>query len=121
MRAFSDTDFASCPWTAKSTSGIVIGVQTGEAFFPVFWQSKKQSSVARSTSEAESIALASTMYGEVLHIQEMLGHLFEVSIPVKFEQDNEAADQDHPEQVLCEIETLQSRSSRQYCIYQRSI
>ena len=91
MRAFSDTDFASCPWTAKSTSGIVIGVQTGEAFFPVFWQSKKQSSVARSTSEAESIALASTMYGEVLHIQEMLGHLFEVSIPVKFEQDNEAA------------------------------
>ena len=84
-------DFASCPWTANSTSGIVIGVQTGEALFPVFWQSKKHSSVARSTSEAESIALASTMYGEVLHIQEMLGHLFEVSSPVKFEQDNEAA------------------------------
>ena len=90
MRAYSDADFASCPWTAKSTSGIVIGVQTGEAFFPLFWQSKKQSSVARSTSESESIALAAALFGETLHIQEMLVHLFETSIPVKFEQDNEA-------------------------------
>jgi len=95
VRAYSDADFASCPfascpWTAKSTSGIVIGVQTGEAFFPLFWQSKKQSSVARSTSESESIALAATLFGETLHIQEMLQHLFEVSVPVALEQDNEA-------------------------------
>jgi hypothetical protein len=75
---------------AKSTSGIVIGVQTGEAFFPLFWQSKKQSSVARSTSESESIALAATLFGETLHIQEMLQHLFEVSVPVALEQDDEA-------------------------------
>ena len=33
VRAFCDADFASCPWTAKSTSGIVIGVQTGERHF----------------------------------------------------------------------------------------
>ena len=90
VRAYSDSDFASCPWTAKSTSGIVIGVQTGEAFFPLFWQSKKQSSVARSTSEAESIALAATLFGETLRIQEMLERLFEVSIPIHLEQDNEA-------------------------------
>ena len=75
---------------AKSTSGIAIGVQTGEAFFPLFWQSKKQSSVARSTSESESIALAATLFGETLHIQEMLQHLLEVSVPVALEQDNEA-------------------------------
>ena len=90
VRAYSDSDFASCPWTAKSTSGIVIGVQTGEAFFPLFWQSKKQSSVARSASEAESIALAATLFGETLHIQEMLERLFEISIPIYLEQDNEA-------------------------------
>jgi hypothetical protein len=46
--------------------------------------------VARSTSESESIALAAALFGETLHIQEMLVHLFEISIPVKFEQDNEA-------------------------------
>ena len=90
LRAYSDSDFASCPWTAKSTSGIVVGVQTGSAFFPLHWQSKKQSSVARSTSETEAIALAATMFGETLHIQQMLEHLFEISIPCFFEQDDEA-------------------------------
>ena len=33
LRAYSDSDFASCPWTARSTSGIVVGIQTGPAFF----------------------------------------------------------------------------------------
>ena len=30
------------------------------------------------------------MFGEALHIQEMLEHLFETAIPLKYEQDNEA-------------------------------
>ena len=90
VRAFSDADFASCPWSAKSTSGIIIGVQTGSAFFPVHWVSRKQSSVARSTSEAESIALAATIFGEALHIQAMLQYLLETNIKCFFEQDNEA-------------------------------
>ena len=88
LRAYSDSDFASCPWTARSTSGIVVGIQTGPAVFPL--QSKKQTSVERSTSEAEAIALAARMFGETLHIQEMLEHLLEISIPCFFEQDNEA-------------------------------
>ena len=90
VHSYSDSDFASCPWTGQSTSGIVIGVSAGDAFFPLFWQSRKQSSVARSTSEAEAIALSATLFGETLHIQEMLEHLFEITIPVKLEQDNEA-------------------------------
>ena len=90
VRAFSDADFASCPWSAKSTSRIIIGVQTGSAFFPVHWVSRKQSSVARSTSEAESIALAATIFGEALHIQAMLQYLLETNIKCFFEQDNEA-------------------------------
>ena len=90
VHSYSDSDFASCPWTGKSTSGIMIGVSTGDAFFPLFWQSRKQSSVARSTSEAEAIALSATLFGETLHIQEMLEHLFDITIPVKLEQDNEA-------------------------------
>ena len=58
LHAYSDADFASCPWSAKSTSGITLGIMTGESFFPVFWQSRKQSSVARSTPEAEIIAFS---------------------------------------------------------------
>ena len=69
----------------------MIGIRTGKSFFPLFWQSRKQSSVARSTPEAEIIAFTSTLYGETLHIQETLQHLFEDDVQVRLEQDNEAA------------------------------
>lgn len=68
----------------------MLGVRTGESFFPLYWQSRKQSSVARSTPEAEIIAFAATLYGETLHVQEALQYLFEQDIEVKLEQDNEA-------------------------------
>ena len=45
---FVDSDYASCPQTRKSTSGMIIVANNG----PIFWQSQKQSSVALSTCEA---------------------------------------------------------------------
>ena len=87
--AYSDADFASCPWSAKSTSGIMLGITTGE-FFHSFLPEQKQSSVARSTPEAEVIAVAAALYGETLHIKETLEYLFEQCIPTMLEQDNEA-------------------------------
>lgn len=81
---------ASCPWSAKSTSGIVICLVTGEAKWPVYWQSKKQSSVARSTSESELIAMSSALFGEVLQIQDMLRYLLGERPDVHFQQDNQA-------------------------------
>ena len=33
LHAYSDADFASCPWSAKSTSGKMLGIKTGESFF----------------------------------------------------------------------------------------
>ena len=56
LHVFTDSDFASCPYTAKSTSGIVYVLKTGSSNFPLLWSSKKQSSTARSTTEAELIA-----------------------------------------------------------------
>ena len=53
---YTDSDFASCPHTAKSTSGVVYILKTGEARYPLLWSSKKQNSTARSTTEAELIA-----------------------------------------------------------------
>jgi len=55
LSAFSDSDYAGCKMTRKSTSG---GCQfLGNCL--VSWQSKKQTSVATSTAEAEYIAAAS--------------------------------------------------------------
>ena len=90
LYVYTDADFAACPWTARSTTGIFIGVKTGDSLFPIHWQSRKQSSIARSTPEAEMIAFASALYGETLHVQELLTQLFETDINVKLEQDNDA-------------------------------
>ena len=87
---YTDADFASCPWTAKSTSGIFIAIATCESLFPIYWQSKKQSSTARSTSESEMIAMSSGFFGEAIQIQDMLTYLLGYRPEVVLKQDNEA-------------------------------
>ena len=90
MHVYTDSDFSSCPYTAKSTSGIVYVVRAGQGCFPVIWQSKKQSSTARSTTEAELIALAGALFGETLHLHLMLETLVESNVDIIFEQNNQA-------------------------------
>jgi len=51
--AFSDSDFASCPNTRKSTSGVVLMLNNGS----IIWLSRKQNIIATSTTEAEYVAL----------------------------------------------------------------
>ena len=53
---FSDADWAGDLDNRKSTSGYLFQISGG----PVSWRSKKQSSVALSTAEAEYVALASS-------------------------------------------------------------
>ena len=87
---FTDSDFASCPYTAKSTSGIVYVIVSGEWSFPVMWQSKKQSSTARSTTEAELIACTGALLGETLNLRSLIETLVETRVPVIFKQGNQA-------------------------------
>ena len=90
LQVFTDSDFASCPHTAKSTSGIVYQISTGESRFLVTWQSKKQSSTARSTTEAELISCASALFGESLCLHSLLEALSEQKVDIIFMQDNQA-------------------------------
>ena len=71
-------DFASCPLSSKSTSGIFVVAKTGDCVFPLHWVSRKQSSAARSTTEAETISLATAMFSEVENLQ---GHLVRLRDP----------------------------------------
>lgn len=70
MNAYSDADWAGDRKERKSTSGLVVCMNGT----PVIWQSKKQTSVALSSSEAEYIAL-SECAKEVKWIRSLLGEL----------------------------------------------
>ena len=88
---YTDSDFASCPFTAKSTSGIVYILRTGSSCFPLLWSSKKQSSLGRSATVAELIASAGALFGEALNLHTMIESLAETRIPIKFQQGNQPA------------------------------
>lgn len=85
MEVYTDADFA-----AKSTSGIMIARRSGDAQYPLHWCSRKQSSAARSTPEAELIAMATAMFTEVMNVQSMLERLLERPVRVNCRQDNQA-------------------------------
>ncbi|KAI3655909.1 hypothetical protein MP638_003672, partial [Amoeboaphelidium occidentale] len=67
IRGFSDSDFAANPADRKSTTGYIVTFYNGA----ISWSSKRQHRVARSTTEAEYIALSSVV-AETLWLRNIL-------------------------------------------------
>jgi hypothetical protein len=70
LHMYSDADWAADPYTSLSTSGYVAFLYGS----PVSWASRRQKSVAPSTTAAEYVA-ASEATREVLYLRQLLEHL----------------------------------------------
>ena len=66
IKAFSDVDWASCPDDRRSTTGYVVYLGNN----PISWSSKKQHTIARSSTELEFGAIAAAV-AKVTWIQSM--------------------------------------------------
>ncbi|KAL8145624.1 hypothetical protein AgCh_003680 [Apium graveolens] len=87
LQAFSDSDWASCPDSRKSITGYLLLL--GQS--PITWKSKKQSTISKSSSEAEYRALACAA-AEVTWLVRLLGDFGITDLtPVTLHCDNQSA------------------------------
>jgi len=87
ITAFCDADWASCPLTRRSVTGYAVKI--GESL--VSWKAKKQTTVSKSSAEAEYRSLASTV-SELVWLLGMLKEVgAEVQLPVQIYSDSKAA------------------------------
>jgi len=84
--AYTDSDFAGCLEDRKFTSGGIILMGTS----PICWLSKKQTSVATSTAEAEYISTSENIK-KILWIRNIIKEILNKWITVKIYTDNQAS------------------------------
>ena len=68
LRLFVDADFAGerNEGDARSTSGGWLCLSGPNTHVPLFWVAKKQTSTSRSTTEAEIVSLAHSLFSEAM-------------------------------------------------------
>ena len=69
---YTDAVHCSAQEDTKSTSGMIMTLEGPHSWWPLSWASRKQTSTARSTTEAEMVSLGAGLFLEALPMQELL-------------------------------------------------
>ena len=91
IACFADADFAGCPYTLRSTSGVYVKLVGPNTHFPFTGMSKKQTAVSHSTPEAEIIAAALAIRSEAMPLMDVFDVILNRSVALCFLEDNQAA------------------------------
>jgi len=91
LRLFVDADFAGDREDAYSTSGGWLVLAGPRTYFPLCWVSKKQTAVSRSTTEAEVVSLAYSLFKEALPMCALWDKLMGREMELYICEDNKAA------------------------------
>lgn len=84
--AYSDSDFAGCLATRRSTTGYVLFIDRT----PVAWCSRRQDIVALSTAEAEYIA-AAECGKEIIYVKSLINEMLNIDVDAVLHVDNQSA------------------------------
>ena len=87
---YTDADHCSSQEDTKSTSGMIMTLEGPNTWWPLTWSSRKQTSTARSTTEAEMVSLGAGLFQDALPTQELLETIWDKSVELVCYQDNSA-------------------------------
>ena len=87
---FADADFAGCPDSQRSTSGLHLAIRGPATCYPIAGASKRQTCVSNSTPEAEISAAAFALRMAGLPCLQLWDTLFERRVVLQFHEDNQA-------------------------------
>ena len=87
---FVDADLASDIDNTKSTSGAFVVLVGPSSWMPITWLCSKQTSTAKSTTEAEGVALVTALLQEAYPILDLLEVLFDRKVTLRIKEDNTA-------------------------------
>ena len=90
LRVYADADFCGDSGHTRSNSGGFLALAGPNTFFPLAWICKRQTSTSRSTTEAEIVSLAASLFSEALPQVELWEKLLGRPFSCVFEQDNQA-------------------------------
>jgi hypothetical protein len=87
---YADADFAGCPITLRSTSGVFLRVEGANTSFPLAGMSKKQTCVSHSTPEAEIVAADLATRSQGLPALCLWETILDRYVGLNFYEDNQA-------------------------------